>query len=89
MYDIAGVVLTQSGTPVAEATVSIIGATREVDDIAYLTDDNGEFVVYDLQPGQYTIRAMNNNLKGVKRVRLRSGMSRQQKEPYFIEIFIG
>lgn len=52
---IVGRVVGQNGQPVADAVAMVSGDSPSHQDIAALTDENGEFRLADLAAGEYTI----------------------------------
>jgi protocatechuate 3,4-dioxygenase beta subunit len=52
---ITGRILSETGQPVVNAVVMISGDSPSHQDIAALTDENGNYNFNDLVPGEYTI----------------------------------
>jgi Carboxypeptidase regulatory-like domain len=58
---IKGILKDSSGKPVANAVIMIIDAPQEFNDIASVSNEQGEFSLLDATPGKYTIQINHDN----------------------------
>lgn len=52
---IAGRVITAESKGIADASLMIVGNSPDHPDIAVLTNNNGEYIINDLTPGDYEV----------------------------------
>lgn len=70
---IAGRVVASAGTPVAGATVAIVGGSQPYRDVAAVTAADGRFRLGGLRPGDYRVEARASGATGSAQVTVSAG----------------
>lgn len=73
---VKGVLQDQSGKPVRDAIVMIVDGSSDFNDMASVSNDNGEFYISNVViPGRYVLQIQGNNQHKRKEVNLASADS--------------
>ena len=70
---VKGILTDQTGKPVNDAIVMIVDGSSDFNDMASVSNDNGEFYISNVViPGRYVLQIQGNNQKKNKEVNLQS-----------------
>ncbi len=70
---VKGIIVDQSGKPVNDAIVMIVDGTTEFNDIASVSNEDGEFYISNVViPGRYVLQIQGKNQKKIHEVNLQS-----------------